>query len=457
MNRTIYGIWRRSAVLAAALLLGIMIPAAQAGIVGMLPTQLDGSGNPVFHLTARCDFITTADGAQILIWGYAPGMPADGKPAQYPGPTLIVGEGELVTVIVHNQITDEAGNLLDGIANPKRVNVSAIFPGQRMWNENAAAYVGVPGFVTREAQPGDQVRYRFRANNPGTFLYHSGTQMDLQVELGLFGAIIVRPALGNNYAYNRADSQFEREHLFLLSEMDPRIHDLVEWEQWDQIDQTDYFPVYWFINGRTAPDTFANDGVSWLPTQPYSCFPRAMPGERLLMRVVGAGRDLHPFHHHGNHARVIGKDGRALETSTGGDLSYEEFTIQSIPGETVDAIFTWTGEKLGWDIYGHAPTDPLQPNEYAPDHGVPIPTVLPDNLDLTLGGFWSGSPFLGSAGGLPPGEGGLNPNAGLAFMWHSHTEKELTNFDIFPGGMMSMFLVEPPGTFTGPETPAIPR
>ncbi len=31
-------------------------------------------------------------------------------------------------------------------------------------------------------------------------------------------------------------------------------------------------------------------------------------------------------------------------------------------------------------------------------------------------------------------------------MWHSHAEKELTNFDIFPGGMMSMMVVEPPGT-----------
>jgi hypothetical protein len=28
-------------------------------------------------------------------------------------------------------------------------------------------------------------------------------------------------------------------------------------------------------------------------------------------------------------------------------------------------------------------------------------------------------------------------------MWHSHTEKEITNFDIFPGGMMTMLIVEP--------------
>ena len=57
----------------------------------------------------------------------------------------------------------------------------------------------------------------------------------------------------------------------------------------------------------------------------------------------------------------------------------------------------------------------------------------------------SGSPFLGSSGSLPPGQGGLNPNGGYFFMWHSHTEKEMTNYDIFPGGMMTMLIVEAPG------------
>jgi hypothetical protein len=29
-------------------------------------------------------------------------------------------------------------------------------------------------------------------------------------------------------------------------------------------------------------------------------------------------------------------------------------------------------------------------------------------------------------------------------MWHSHSEKELLNFDIFPGGMLTMLVVEHP-------------
>ena len=33
--------------------------------------------------------------------------------------------------------------------------------------------------------------------------------------------------------------------------------------------------------------------------------------------------------------------------------------------------------------------------------------------------------------------------AGFAFMWHSHNEREITTNNIFPGGMMMMMLVDP--------------
>ena len=156
-----------------------------------------------------------------------------------------------------------------------------------------------------------------------------------------------------------------------------------------QVDLTKRFPVYWFINGRTGPDTVLPVNAPWLPHQPYDALVKIHATDKVLMRVIGAGRDAHPFHHHGNHAKVIARDGRFLSTAgqTGGavgaDLMYQVFTIPSSPGSTYDAIFTWTGEKLGWDIYGHAPGDPLAPGEYAPDHGKPFPVKLPTDQDLT--------------------------------------------------------------------------
>jgi hypothetical protein len=146
------------------------------------------------------------------------------------------------------------------------------------------------------------------------------------------------------------------------------------------------------------------------------------------------------------------------------DLKRGKFTTLSVPGQTVDALFDWTGEKMGWDIYGstldgmlahncidndndgYADADSDYPMEWCDDHNKPFPVVLPEKQNLAFGGWWSGSPYMGGSGTLPPGEGGLNPNGGFFFMWHSHTEKELTNYDIFPGGMLSMMVVEPPGT-----------
>ena len=73
--------------------------------------------------------------------------------------------------------------------------------------------------------------YTFTATNPGTYSYHSGTSVGLQVDMGLVGAIIVRPAgfnPANPTAYGHADSQYTYENLFLLTEMDVTIHNAVQ-------------------------------------------------------------------------------------------------------------------------------------------------------------------------------------------------------------------------------------
>ncbi len=412
---------------------------------------VDGISGTTFNFVAQQDVISTADGNSLVVWAYAD---ADaGTPrAQYPGPTLIVNEGDRITV-----------NLTSSIRNRDRtpLPVSMVFPGQ----EGVQASGGTPGLLTHESHgPTDVVTYTFTAARPGTYLYHSGTQPDLQVEMGLVGAIVVRPRLGAEYAYNDAATRFDHEYLFVLTEMDERIHTAVAAGNFN-VDTRDYFSVYWFINGRTAPDTLSDAGVPWLPTQPYNSLPRTRPGETVLMRVVAAGREMHPFHTHGNNALIIARDGRPLTNVQGKDLSYSDYTIQAVPGQTYDALFSWTGKGLGWDVYGHvaddghACVDETNNNggsgpdgyddttwEYCADHNKPFPVVLPEKQDLVFGAWYSGSPFLGAMGSLPPGEGGLNLNNGLFYMWHSHTEKELTNFDIFPGGMMTMLIVEPPGT-----------
>jgi len=391
---------------------------------------VDGIPGPNFTLTAKDGYISAGDGNSLYFWGYANGA----GPAQYVGPTLIVNQGQVVTVTLNNELP---------------VPTSIVFPGQMVTNSG-----GVVGLLAKEATPGDSVTYGFVATEPGSYTYYSGTQPDLQVEMGLVGALIVRPTgwdpmtFEGRRAYYHPDSSFDQEFLFLLTEMDEYIHDLVEYQVLFgdpiAVDTTERWPVYWFINGRTGPDTMLPAFAEWLPSQPYDCMPMCHPGEKLLMRVIGGGRDAHPLHHHGNHSLIIARDGRLLESapSAGADLANLVYTIASTPGGTIDALFSWTGEKLGWDPYGHQPGDPPAPYEYLADHGKPIPTKLPLDQDLTFGQMYGGSPFLGSSGILPPGEGGYNPNNAFSYMWHSHNEKEIVNNNLFPGGMLTMAMVE---------------
>jgi hypothetical protein len=445
---------------------------------------------------------------------------------QFPGPTLIVDQGQVVTITLTNDIP-----------HPLASKVSLVFPGQM----DVRATGGTTGILAREATyGGGAVTYTFTASQPGTYLYHSGTSPELQCDMGLVGAIVIRPAGHPNWAYGHAGTAFDREYLFLLSDMDPRIHELVEVNQFPKVtaptkDSSNWWPTFWFINGRTGPDTMAEPFVPWLPTQPYNCAPRMRPGEKVLIRMLGTGHDSHPLHTHGENHRVIAKDGRMLESvpGAGPDLAWSDFTSTVAPGQTLDAIWSWTGYGMGFDIFGHqlggvnAPGHGFDPHEMyaqstlaaaitgagttmsvpagegarfpgafrailytagAPDpdaaaareviqvtktgadsfalirgsegtspqpwgagtvlahtdHGIGLPVSLPSQQVITNGMFVSGSPFLGGAGELPPGEGGFNINGGLYFMWHSHNEREIVNDDTFPGGMLTMAVIEPP-------------
>jgi hypothetical protein len=436
-------------------------------LLALLPATgkavVDGITGPTFNLTAKAGLISTGDGLSSYLWGYADGT----GPAQYPGPTLIIDQGAAVTVNLTNEIPTIPGNL--------PVNVSIFFPGQ-----NVTATGGVPGLVTREAPPGETVTYTFTASQPGTYTYYSGTRPDLQAEMGLFGAMVVRPTLGSNcvvpgdpngirpsrgYAYCIPDAYFDREYLFVVSEIDPVIHRFVEQGQIRQIDNTTRHATAWFENGRAFPDTMVAAFDPSLPNQPYDANPMMHPGERVLMRLVGGGRDLHPFHTHGQNHLVIARDGRLLKTPASAivDLPVSDFTTTTIAGETVDAIWgPWTGAKLGWDVYGtpdinphdcvagpnvleSAPPYTFDPNtyEYCPDHGKPIPVAIPADSLMQFGPMYGGTPYLGIPAELPPPYVPQNPMGGLSFMWHSHNERELTSNNIFIGGMATMALVVP--------------
>jgi FtsP/CotA-like multicopper oxidase with cupredoxin domain len=509
------------AMVAAVLSLSATAYAAAPGITSTAGTV------GTFNLTAQPAYISQPDGASIYSWGYgcvagssprfAPAAITTGfcSTMQVPGPTLVVTEGQTVTVNLTNNLPAAAGN------------TSILFPGfQVTWSG------GVAGLLTQEAAPGGgTVTYTFTASKPGTHSYYSGTQGDLQIEMGLYGALIVLPsnatilsgcqtAQTNNAAarahwgeqdyrlaaaaYDHPETCYDREYMFQFSEIDPDIHHQADEQKGKvcsspsgcmQVATEPYHPAYFLINGRSMPDDMDPNYSPQYPHQPYNGNPHMHPGELALIRVIGQGRWQHPFHEHANHVRILARDGNLILSSSNIPNTPIQalagpalFTTSTVPGQTADGIFYFTGRGLNWDMYGHHPGssdpnatltctpdangyntgDPTAINyyEWCQDHNKPLevapfgdvgmggPATLPDPNLFANGAWFGGSAYLGPDAtmravgptGVTPPSGTIanapQTEAAFAYMWHSHNEREITTNNIFPGGMLMMLLVD---------------
>ena len=495
-------------MMAGALLMTAPARAAAPGIT----TNTATAGS--FTLTAQEAYLNQPDGNQLYSWGY--GCTALSTPSfrptlpnqtcstmQVPGPTLIVTEGTSVSVTLTNNLPAPAGN------------TSILFPDFSVTTScSAATPSGVQGFLTCEAAHGSTVTYTFTATTPGTHAYYSGTQGDLQIEMGLYGAIIVLPARppaicgslgvstgattglpvtnpgGNSQArafwresdfrlataaYDHPGTCYDREYLFQFAEMDLNIHRAALAQVLArgtctagslgcslEVPTEPYHPNYFVINGRSMPDDMDPNFDGVYPHQPYNGNPHMHTGEEVLVRVIGQGRWQHPFHEHGNHVRILARDGNLITSKS--TITYAGtttpapalagillFTTTTTPGQAFDGIFYWSGRGLNWDPFGHNPgsSDPaanlhctpdangyntgaptaINYYEWCQDHNKPLqvapfgdvpgggPATLPDPNIFTNGAWYGGTPYLGPdatlRGGNPACASTLNANCTL--------------------------------------------
>jgi FtsP/CotA-like multicopper oxidase with cupredoxin domain len=407
---TMMSSWLRALGAVALIAAGTTLLGAQAATAA--PIGMVCTNGPTFELTARSGYVETPDGSSAFMWGYG----KTGGNFQMPGPVLCVNAGDTVKVTLHNALDEPT---------------SIVFPGQ----QSVTTAGGSAGLLAREAPPGQDVTYTFTASSPGTYLYESGSDPAKQVELGLYGALVVRPAGHPDWAYGDASTQFDpqREYILILSEIDPQLHNAVETH--GVYDITKLHNRYFTINGRSFPDTIQDNGVSWLPSQPYGALVRVKPynptlnPRPALIRMVNAGLLNHPFHPHGNHLRMIAQDGRRFLTPTGAEASSEHFSETIASGSTEDMLFKWTDQ----DAYSLSN---------------PLPGVVPNYNNLTFkdkNTWYSGSPYLGYKGTLPTTVTSQNVCGEYYFPWHSHALNEFTNYDAGFGGLATLLRVDPLG------------
>jgi FtsP/CotA-like multicopper oxidase with cupredoxin domain len=384
--------------------------------------QCDTDARQTFSLTATDDYISTPDGNSIYSWSYA----NSSRGFQLPGPTLCVTSGQPVTVVLHNSLPEAT---------------SIVFPGQTGVRANgnpAQPQFDSGGSLTslvQAAAPSGAVTYTFTAGSPGSYLYESGTDVNKQVQMGLYGVLVVRPAGHPSQVNDRADSAFNpnNEYVYVLSEVDPDLHLAVERQQ--PYDFTKFRARYFLINGRTMPDTLAPNNASWLPNQPYGALVHIKPYDAVTnplpatIRYLNAGSVNYPFHPHGSDERVINIDGKPLAGPAGQDLAYLKYDIDVEPGQSVDVLMDWRDIEH-WDALTN-----------------PVPTQLPAITDQLLVGpdtWFNESPYLGTKNALPTNITSNNECGEYYHIAHSHALEQSTNYGAAFGGMMTVFRIDPP-------------
>ncbi len=117
-------------------------------------------------ITARQADVRLSSGTVV------PALTFDGR---VPGPTLQVREGDLVEVTLVNEDIPEGVSIhWHGIDVPNRED-------------------GVAGVTQNAVRPGERYTYRFRAEQVGTFWYHSHENAADEVRRGLYGALVIQP------------------------------------------------------------------------------------------------------------------------------------------------------------------------------------------------------------------------------------------------------------------------
>ena len=110
----------------------------------------------------ECDW-TVATGRSVRAWGYN---------GSVPGPVIDAYVGDVLEVCLTNHLSEPTNIHWHGLRIP-------------------AAMDGTES-VQRPVAPGDSFTYRFRLPDAGTFWYHPHINETVQLEMGLYGALIVR-------------------------------------------------------------------------------------------------------------------------------------------------------------------------------------------------------------------------------------------------------------------------
>ena len=266
-----------------------------AAVTAKFPAETKGKGNQVLDPTILPDGTKQWDlTASVIQWETEPGkvQTAYAYNGTVPGPQLHAQVGDKVRIILHNNLPEPTTIHFHGLIVPNNMD-------------------GVPVISQPAVMPGESFTYEFTLRNAGSNMYHSHFMAETQVPMGLLGAFIVTdPAV--------SEPRVDIDYPMILNDG----------------------PLGFTLNGKGFP-----------ATEPIV----AQLGQRIRIRYMNEGLQIHPMHLHGLRQLVVAKDGYPLP-----DPHYED-TVLVAPGERVDVIVD--ASELGtWAFHCHILTHAEGPN-----------------------------------------------------------------------------------------------
>lgn len=147
---------------------------------GILPVYGQGEAKVrEFSLSASVAGIDLGTGREFNAWAYN---------GQVPGPEIRAKAGEIIRVRLKNDLPAATTIHWHGVPVPNEMD-------------------GVPGVTQKAVQPGETFLYEFKADPPGSYIYHS--HVEYQLDQGLYGPLIIEPS---------EEKEWDREYTLTLED-----------------------------------------------------------------------------------------------------------------------------------------------------------------------------------------------------------------------------------------------
>lgn len=222
--------------------------------------------NYTLYISAGSFTVNGSGGATMSAWGY--NTVAD--TLKIPGPVLTAKEGDTLNITVVNNHNINHNFVIQGLTS----DATAIAAG------GSKTYTVTLG-----------------SSSAGSYLYSDTLNNNVNREMGMYGAVVVKPADGSNTAWTGGPA-YTFERTWVVSEMDkPNWNDVAG--AGGTVNTATYNPNYFLINGLGGFDAMADANTTI----------EGNVGQTALVRISNPGQLSHSLHFHANHFKIISVNG----------------------------------------------------------------------------------------------------------------------------------------------------